>query len=125
MDESLKICLAKKALEASAVLYKRQTDYNRAIEVYAQVLVEVGVELMPTMCYEIVYDDKLIDYKGSGGAGAGGGSALLEKNADIVKFDEVLGSVVKMCDKQSSRSGTNLGQEDLWKHALKNIFTVK
>ena len=34
IDESLRICEEKKALEACAVLYRRNQDYGRAIELY-------------------------------------------------------------------------------------------
>jgi hypothetical protein len=45
-------------------------------------------------------------------------------NEHIQKFDEVLASIAKICDKQSSRT-TKGEQEDLWKHALKSIFGIK
>ena len=46
-------------------------------------------------------------------------------NEHILKFDEILGNVVKICDKQSSRMTTNQGQEDLWKQALKIMFSTE
>ena len=46
------------------------------------------------------------------------------RNEHIQKFDEVMASIVKICDKQSSRT-TKGDQEELWKHALKNIFSIK
>ena len=45
-------------------------------------------------------------------------------NEDIQKFDEILGMIIKICDKQSSRVAKG-EQEDLWKNALKNVFSVK
>jgi len=35
-----------------------------------------------------------------------------------------LNHVVKICDKQSSRIAKK-EQEDLWKHALKSVFSIK
>jgi hypothetical protein len=32
--------------------------------------------------------------------------------------------IIKICDKQSSRT-TKGDQEELWKHALKNVFSIK
>ena len=45
-------------------------------------------------------------------------------NEHIQKFDEVLTYVIKICDKQSSHIAKR-EQEDLWKHALKSIFSIK
>lgn len=36
----------------------------------------------------------------------------------------MLGHIIKICDKQSSHIAKR-EQEDLWKHALKNIFSIK
>ena len=45
-------------------------------------------------------------------------------NEDIQKFDEILGLIIKICDKQSSRV-TKDEQEELWKSALKSVLSVK
>ena len=45
-------------------------------------------------------------------------------NEHIQKFDDILGQIIKICDKQSSRIAKR-EQEDLWKHALKSIFSIK
>ena len=45
-------------------------------------------------------------------------------NEHIVKFDDILGQVIKICDKQSSRVAKQ-EQEELWKKALTNIFAIK
>ena len=36
-----------------------------------------------------------------------------------------MSNIVKICDKQSSRMTTNTDQVDLWKHALKSMFSIK
>jgi hypothetical protein len=41
VDECLKICEEKGALEASAVLHRRKGAYQDSIELYVQVLVEL------------------------------------------------------------------------------------
>ena len=47
-----------------------------------------------------------------------------KSNEHIQKFDEVIACIIKICDKQSSRT-TKGDQEELWKHALKNVFSIK
>ena len=49
IDESLKICEEKGALEASAVLCKRNSDYFKAIQLYTQVLAELGEDIVHTL----------------------------------------------------------------------------
>ena len=49
IDESLQICEQKKALEASAVLYRRNQDYSKAIELYTEVLVDLGTDIVHTL----------------------------------------------------------------------------
>ena len=84
IDESLKICEEKGADEASAVLYKRNQDYYKAIELYGKVLVDLGTDIVHTL-----FDDAFQDMERS--------------NEHIKKFDDILYQVIKICDKQSSR----------------------
>lgn len=88
IQESLKICLEKNAREASAVLYRRNSEHYKAIELYTDVLVEIGIDLVPTLFDEMYQDMDC-------------------KNESIQKFDEVIAQIVKICDKQSSRMTTN------------------
>ena len=80
IDESLKICEEKGALEASAVLCKRNSDYFKAIELYARVLAELGKDIVHTL-FDAMFQD------------------MNSKNEHIVKFDEVMSCLVKICDK--------------------------
>lgn len=48
-----------------------------------------------------------------------------KSNEHILKFDELLQAIIKICDKQSSKLTTNKDQEALWKHALKSLFSIK
>lgn len=57
IDESLKICEEKGALEASAVLYKRNSCYEKSIELYTEVLVDLGTDIVHTL-----FDVTLTDY---------------------------------------------------------------
>jgi hypothetical protein len=45
----LRICEEKGALEASAVLYKRNQDYYKAIDRYTEVLVDLGTDIVHTL----------------------------------------------------------------------------
>ena len=45
-------------------------------------------------------------------------------NEHIKRFDEILNQVIKICDKQSSRVA-KAEQEELWKDALSQIFSIK
>ena len=84
IDESLAICKKKQALEASAVLYKRNQDYNKAIELYTDVLVDLGTDIVHTL-FDVTFQD------------------MERSNEHIIKFDEVISQIVRICDKQSSR----------------------
>jgi len=105
IDESLRICEEKQALEACAVLCRRNQDYNRAIELYTQVLVDLGTTIVHTL-FDVTLQD------------------MDKSNEHIQRFDEILGHIVRICDKQSSRFAKR-EQEDLWKHALKHVFSIK
>lgn len=106
IGESLKICEEREALEASAILCKRNSDYFKAVELYTRVLVDLGKDIVHTLFTEMFSD-------------------MNSKNEHIKKFDEVMTSIVKICDKQSSKMETNTDQVDLWKHALKSMFSIK
>lgn len=56
IDESLRICEEKGAQEASAVLYKRNQDYNKAIELYTKVLVDLGTDIVHTL-FDVTFTD--------------------------------------------------------------------
>ena len=62
IEESLKICEERGALEACAVLYKRSMDYFKAIEKYTQVLVDTGVEIVHTLLDVLVQDSNTNEY---------------------------------------------------------------
>ena len=49
IEKSLKICLERGAVEASAILSKRGSEYFRAIELYTQVLVQEGAIVVNTL----------------------------------------------------------------------------
>ena len=80
IDESLKICEEKEALEASAVLYKRNQSYNKAIELYVKVLVDLGTDIVHTL-FDVTFKD------------------MDRSNEHIQKFDEILNQIIKICDK--------------------------
>ena len=56
IDESLRICEEKGAQEASAVLYKRNQEYNKAIELYTKVLVDLGTDIVHTL-FDVTFTD--------------------------------------------------------------------
>jgi len=80
IDESLQICEEKGALEASAVLYKRNSCYEKAIELYNKVLVDLGTIIVHTL-FDVTFTD------------------MDRSNEHIQKFDEILGQIIKICDK--------------------------
>ena len=56
IDESLRICEEKGALEASAVLYKRNQAYYKTIERYTEVLVDLGTDIVHTL-FDVMFQD--------------------------------------------------------------------
>lgn len=84
IEASLKICEERGALEACAVLYKRNGDYQKAVSLYVSVLVDLGTDIVHTL-FDVMFQD------------------MDRSNEQIQKFDEVLASIVKICEKQSSR----------------------
>ena len=56
IDESLKICEEKDAKEASAVLYKRNQDYYKAVELYTDVLIDLGNDIVITL-FDVTLQD--------------------------------------------------------------------
>lgn len=80
LEESLKICEEREALEASAALCKRSQEYWKAIDYYRKVLVEVGGDIASTL-----FEEQLQDHDA--------------QNEHITKFDEILYAIIKMCDK--------------------------
>ena len=80
IEESLKICEAKGALEASAVLYKRNSDYFKAIDLYTQVLVQLGLEIIDTL-FDILFQE------------------MDKSNEHVQRFDSIMAQMVKICDK--------------------------
>lgn len=77
----------------------------KAIELYTKVLVDLGTDIVHTL-FDVTFQD------------------MDRSNEHIVKFDDILGQVIKICDKQSSRVAKT-EQEELWKRALTNIFSIK
>ena len=70
-----------------------------------KVLVDLGTDIVHTL-FDVTFKD------------------MDRSNEHIQKFDEILNQIIKMCDKQSSRIAKG-EQEDLWKHALRSIFSIK
>lgn len=48
INECLQICEGKGAKDASAALYKRKGDYDKAISLYVEVLTEVSIDKVVT-----------------------------------------------------------------------------
>ena len=72
---------------------------------YTEVLIDLGNDIVITL-FDVTLQD------------------MDRSNEHIQKFDDILGQIIKICDKQSSRIAKR-EQEDLWKHALKSIFSIK
>ena len=57
IDESLAICESKHALEASAVLYKRKGMFEKSVDLYVDVLVELSANKLIHTLFDVQFND--------------------------------------------------------------------
>jgi hypothetical protein len=109
VDQSLKICVEKEALEASAVLNRRKGSYQESVELYNKVLIELCAHKL----IHTLFVERNIGFRDPE-----------TTNEHILRFDDLLLNILKICEKY----GSSLGQEEsekLWLFSIKQLFQIK
>lgn len=96
--------------EALAILYKREGEYEKSIDLYILVLVDLSQSEIISALY-INANIKFNDVSST-------------TNQHIIRFDNMIMEIIKICDKYGSRL-PEAEQENLWLHAIRSLYKIK
>jgi hypothetical protein len=111
INECLKICEGKGAKDASAVLYKRKGEFEKAISLYIAVLTEVSIDKV--IMALIIQENMQSSFNDPE-----------TKNSDIRRFDELLTHIIEICE----QCGTRKHQDEaelLWLNSIGQIYKIR
>jgi hypothetical protein len=83
IDECLAICEKEGVTDACAILYKRKGEYKTSISLYAEVLTNLSAEVI--IAVSVPENIKPFNHPDT-------------KNAEIKRFDELLGMIIDVCE---------------------------
>lgn len=109
IEECLKICEEHQVWEACAILQKRKGEYQKSIQLYLDVLLQLSKkEIIPQL-----YVNAHVKFNDPN-----------TKNEHLRKFDGILMEIIKICEKYGSRLPEN-ESENLWIYAIHGIYGIR